>query len=75
MANKFPAVTLMSSQGRRLALAAGVVFALVVVALFWASMLAPVGLALGLVAAVAVWAGVRLVAELVEVVAETLLPR
>lgn len=74
MVKTYPAVVLMAGQGRRIALAAGVVVALL--ALVWFALGAgPLALGVGVVLAVLVWAGLRLAAELVEVVAETLLPR
>lgn len=74
MVKTYPAVLLMAGQGRRIALAAGVVVALLALVLF-ALGGGPLTLAMGLLAAAVVWAGLRLAAELVEVVAETLLPR
>ena len=74
MVKTYPAVILMAGHGRRIALAAGVVVALLALALF-AIGSGPVALVAGLIAAAVVWAGLRLAAELVEVVAETLLPR
>lgn len=74
MVKTYPAVLVMANHGRRIALAAGVVLALIALALFGFGR-NPATLAVGLVVAVVVWAGLRLAAELVEVVAETLLPR
>lgn len=74
MVKTYPAVLFMAGHGRRLALAAGVVCGLLALLLFALSR-EPVALAAGLAFAVIVWAGLRLAAELVEVVAETLLPR
>lgn len=75
MTKTYPAVVLMANHGRRIALAAAAFIALLAVALFLVALIGPVGLAAGVVAAGVVWAGLRLFAELVEVVAETLLPR
>ncbi len=75
MVKTYPAVTLIATKGRRLAIAAGVVIALASLAVFFAALVGPAGLIAGLVASGTVWAGLRLLAELVEVVAETLLPR
>jgi hypothetical protein len=70
----FPAVLFVSRHGRRLALVVGVVLAVAGLACFIVSR-EPMGLVGGLVSASVAWASLRLVAELVEVVAETLLPR
>lgn len=74
MVKTYPAVVFMSQRGRLLALIVGIVVALLSLLGFAlaGSVACLVG---GLIAAVVVWAGIRLVAELVEVVAETLLPR
>lgn len=74
MVKTYPAVVLMASHGRRIAIAAGAVLALLALVLFGLGR-EPVTLVVGLVVALVVWAALRLAAELVEVVAETLLPR
>jgi len=74
MVKTYPAVLVMANHGRRIAIAAGVVLALLALVLFGVGR-EPVTLVVGLSAALVVWAGLRLVSELVEVVAETLLPR
>ena len=74
MVKTYPAVLLMAGHGRRIALAAGILVALVALGLFAAGF-GPAVLVTGLLAAGMAWAGLRLAAELVEVVAETLLPR
>lgn len=74
MPKKYPAVLLVARYGRRLAIAVGAVIAIAaVVALLLGQPLAAA--AAGIIAAVAVWGLLRLLAEIVEVVAETLLPR
>lgn len=75
MTKTFPAVTLIAAKGRTLSIAAGVLIALLSVGLFAVTAVGVPGLVAGVVAAVVVWAGLRLLSELVEVVAETLLPR
>ena len=74
MVKTYPAVTLMASHGRRIALAAGVLVALIALGLLLVGA-TPLSVVVGLGIAAVVWAGLRLMAELVEVVAETLLPR
>ena len=74
MPKTYPAVLLVARHGRRLAIAVGAVIAIAaVVALLLGQPVAAA--AAGLIAAVAVWGLLRLLAEIVEVVAETLLPR
>lgn len=75
MVKTYPAVLLMARHGRHIALAAGLVAALIALACFFAAGTNSIGLAAGLIAAAVIWAGLRLASELVEVVAETLLPR
>jgi hypothetical protein len=75
MPKTYPAVSLLANHGRRIAIGAGVLVAVLFVALFAAAVVGPVGLAGGLLVAIVVWGGMRVLAELVEVVAETLLPR
>jgi len=74
MVKTYPAVLLMAGHGRRIALVVGLLVAVLALGLFAAGF-GPVLLVAGLVAAGVAWAGLRLAAELVEVVAETLLPR
>ena len=74
MVKTYPAVLLMASHGRRIAIAAGIVLALLALVLFGVGR-QPVTLVVGLSVALVVWAALRLAAELIEVVAETLLPR
>jgi hypothetical protein len=74
MPKTYPAVLFMANRGRRLALAVGVVVALVAAALFATTGQIPL-FAGGCVLALVVWAALRLMAEIVEVIAETLLPR
>jgi len=74
MTKTYPAVLFVAAHGRRLALAAGLLAALLSLACLVAGG-GPAGAAVGLVFAVVVWGGLRLLGELVEVVAETLLPR
>ena len=74
MPKSYPAVVFMATHGRRIALAIGILLGLTALACAllgggW------VGVVAGLGGAVVAWAVVRLGAELVEVVAETLLPR
>ena len=74
MTNKYPAVLFVARYGRRLALVVGVVIAsAALVALIFGQ--PTVVAAAGLIAAAAFWGLLRLLAEIVEVVAETLLPR
>ena len=74
MEKTYPAVLFMANQGRKFALVVGIAVAVIATLLFaifghgWL-------LVGGFVSAVAAWAGLLLMAELVEVVAETLLPR
>ncbi len=74
MAKTYPAVTFVAAHGRRLSLAVAGVLAL---ATLVASLLerSPFVLACGLAVAAGAWAFLRTASELVEVVAETLLPR
>jgi hypothetical protein len=65
----------MARHGRRIALAAGIAAALIALACFFAAATSLAGLVTGLVGSAVIWAGLRLASELVEVVAETLLPR
>jgi hypothetical protein len=74
MVKTYPAVLLMASHGRRIAIGAGVALALLALVLFGVGR-QPVTLVVGLLVALVVWAALRLAAELIEVVAETLLPR
>ena len=70
----YPAVLLMARRGRQIAVAAGAVVA----ALGVGTGIAGGGwgwIVAGIVVGAVTWAAIRLVGELVEVVAETLLPR
>ncbi len=74
MPKTYPAVQLVARHGRQLAIAVSAVIAIasVTALLFQGAVIVAIA---GLVAAVAVWGFLRLLAEMVEVVAETLLPR
>ena len=74
MPKTYPAVQLVARHGRQLALVVGAVVAIAAVMALLFQGAVTVGIA-GLVAAAAVWGFLRLLAEMVEVVAETLLPR
>ncbi len=75
MVKTYPAVTFIATYGRRVAVGAGVGVALIALAIFFALSAAPILLVAGLIAAGVIWAVLRFVAELVEVIADTLLPR
>jgi hypothetical protein len=74
MPKTYPAVELTARHGRKASVGIGVVLALLAIGLYAAGGSLP-ALACGLVLAGAAWALARLGAEIVEVVAETLLPR
>lgn len=70
----YPAVVFVSRHGRKLALVVAILLAIASVACFAAGC-GIAGLVGGLVLAGIAWAALRIFAELVEVIAETLLPR
>ncbi len=70
----YPAVVFVSRHGRTLALIVAILLAIASLACFLAGC-GIAGLVAGLVVAAIAWAALRLFAELVEVIAETLLPR
>ena len=70
----YPAVLFVSRHGRKLALVVGILLA-VVSLLSFVTNHHVAGLVGGFVVAAIAWAALRIFAELVEVVAETLLPR
>ena len=74
MPKTYPAVQIVARHGRQIAIVVGGLIAVVAVMalLFQGSVTVCIA---GFVAAVAVWGFLRLLAEIVEVVAETLLPR
>jgi hypothetical protein len=74
MIKTYPAVLFVARHGRRLALALSALVALTGIALFALTGSFGLLLASALLSGVA-WAGTRLAAELIEVIAETLLPR
>lgn len=74
MVKRYPAIEFAARHGRRIALAAGVLAALGSIAAF-AMGGSPAQLAWGLIGAVVVFAGLRVGAEMIEVIADTLLPR
>jgi Na+/proline symporter len=72
--NTYPAILFTARYGRRIAAAVAAVIALVgMIASYLCSSL--VGTALTLACAIAAWAVLRVLAELIEVIADTLLPR
>jgi hypothetical protein len=70
----YPAVLFVAARGRSIAVVIGLLAALASVGLYAAGA-GPAALLFGLPLAGLTWAAMRLVAEIVEVVAETLLPR
>ena len=74
MVKTYPAIQFITNNGRRLAVFIGMGIALLAIGSYvagegtWA-------LVVGLLVAIAVWSGLRLAAEVVEVISETLLPR
>ena len=74
MVKTYPAVLLVATHGRAIAVAAAVLTALLALAVAMAGG-GIVSAIVGVLLAGLVWAGLRLLGELVEVVAETLLPR
>jgi hypothetical protein len=74
MNKTYPAVQLVARHGRNLAIFVGALIAIAAVAALLFGAGASI-VAAGFIAAVATWGFLRLLAEIVEVVAETLLPR
>jgi predicted PurR-regulated permease PerM len=74
MTKTYPAVTFIAQHGRRLAVTLAVVLLLATIGL-WLMTSNPVGLLIGVPVAITLWAVVRVASEVIEVVAETLLPR
>ncbi|MDO8276569.1 MAG: hypothetical protein Q7T63_00430 [Burkholderiaceae bacterium] len=74
MVKTYPAVLLMARHGRRIAVALACVVALAALGCYVYLGSVPMLIG-GLVLAAAAWAVMRVAAEIVEVVAETLLPR
>jgi hypothetical protein len=74
MTKSYPAIIFITQHGRKLAVALAAAL-LLASCTAWLLTRSPIGLIIGLPVAAAAWGLMRLAAEVIEVVAETLLPR